>query len=31
MSDSDFRKIARKVVRLITTRDPARHAEIARS
>lgn len=31
MSNSDFMKIARKVVRLITTRDPVKRDEIARS
>jgi len=30
MSDDDFRKIARKVIKLITTRDPVKRAEIAK-
>lgn len=30
MSDDDFRKIVRKVIKLISTRDPQEHAEVAK-
>lgn len=31
MSDDDFRKIARKIVKLLTTRDQVKRDEIERS
>lgn len=30
MSDEEFEKIVKKVIRLINTRDPQEHAEIAK-